>query len=182
MARRSVGDVTQAGLLELVLSMCLFMTAFVTSISMGPGASANLLMALPILILLLFMGLLLLKHYVIDPRGASLADVRPTHPVLLLFGIFALYLVFSQESFGVAAFLGTPLFLAALLSGLFLLIGQERRRFYVYAATTLVVAAVVNMFGIDDTPGAIWVMLATACVLMLMGGWVLADFVRQSRS
>lgn len=182
MTQRSVGDVTQAGLLELVLSMCLFATAFVASVSMIPSASRLVVSALPIFILLLFVVLLLLKHYVIDPRGASLADVRPTRPVLLLFGGFALYLVFSRESFGVAAFLGMPLFLAALLSGLFLLIGQGRRRFYVYVATTLLAAAVVNMFGINNTSGAMWVMLATGCVLLLMGGWVLTNFVRQSRS
>lgn len=181
MTRRPASDVTLAGVLELTLGLSLFTLALATSVSIGPDKGRSLLVvASPAFMALLFIGFLLVKRYVIDPRGMVLADFRPTRPVLLVVNLFVLTLVLSWDVFdAAAAFLGPPLFLAALLSALFLLVGQGRRRFHVYVATALAAAVLVRVLGVNDTSGVIWVALVTGCALLLIGGWMLTNFIRR---
>jgi len=182
MTRKFTSDVTQAGLLELVLGVCLLTLALAVSVSAGEGAGRNLLVsASPVFLAVLFCGFLLVKRYVIDPKGIKLVDVRPTRPILLFFGMYAIYSATNAVGLDrVAGFVGPPLFLAVLISGAFLLAGQGRRQFYAYAGTALVSAGLVSALGIGGTTGAVWVALVTAGALLVGGGWMLAGFVRRT--
>lgn len=139
------------------------------------------LKVLPVIILLLFFGLLFFKHRVTYPQTGSAMPRAPSSYTLGTF-VVAAGMMFSRRLLPEDSSLlnqGYPVFFAASLAIFILLLGRGLERFYLYAGVALTAGIGATLLGLGQDAAVSAVALPTGLALLVFGFRTLRRYLRE---